>query len=112
MQIEMRIKQWLIRKLREWITEAIGYDAILVGSEIRMLRADVRCLKDNHDWSNWCAYLSSNIQQMNEDRYSYRACQHCHLEMPDSRIYHETGKREVNAMTYEEHKKKYEIPQF
>ena len=99
----MKLRMWLLRKVQELITKAIGYDAVLVGSEIRMLKQDIQCLKENHDWQNWSATMAGNVEQMDRDplkRYSYRACNHCRLEMPDSRSYYETKVKEKNALEF------------
>ncbi len=102
-RIVRNIKYWPMKKVREWVSKAIDYDAILVGSEIRMLKKDTRCLNNNHEWQDWSASLCGNIQQMDrmgDDKYSYRACRHCKIEMPKSRIYHETGVKEENAKDF------------
>ena len=97
-----KIKRWFLRKVQELISIAVGYDAVLIGSEIRMLKCDIQCLRDNHDWQDWSATLAGNVEELKDPlkRYSFRACRHCRVEMPESRIWLDTGIKEKNTKEF------------
>ncbi len=96
------------QKEREKISKAIDHDAITLGSVIRGLKQDILCIKGRHDWQSWSATgcgTVSQIEKMKENKeklYSFRRCQHCFVEMPESRWYYNDNIKEKNALEYSE----------
>lgn len=105
------LKRWYWE--REWfsfksriISSVIGCDAGLIGSEISTLQADIHCLQGRHKWQDWSATMCGNvdeIQALRDKAYAYRACRHCRIEMPESRIYGD-GRRDKDSITFDEWK--------
>ena len=101
------MRNWFFKKIRKWISEAVGYDAIILGSVIRRLEREISCLKGFHDYSDWSAMCCGNVadsnkmQERGERLYSYRHCWICHKEMPDSRLYVD-GEKQKNARDFNE----------
>jgi len=99
------MRDWILKIIRKWVSEAINHDAIILGSVIRGLKKDITCLKGFHDWSDWSSMSCGNcaemerMKQKSERLYSYRHCWNCHIEMPESRLFND-GEKQTNAKEY------------
>lgn len=85
-----RIKKWFWRIVRKLVSEAINHDAIILGSVVRGIQQDIRCLKGDHNWMDkpsMCLTVAEINKLKDEDKYCYVACWRCSAEKPNSRDY-------------------------